>query len=95
VHGYGSADSEQIKIILAKISIVEHKQLKYACRNCEYESLSSKIITSPEPVQSIPRSIANPEVLAAVVTGKYCDALPLYRQMDIFERGGLSLLRAP
>jgi transposase len=28
------------------------------------------------------------------VTAKYCDALPLYRQVDIFERGGLRLSRS-
>jgi transposase len=49
------------------------------------------MISASRPVQSIPRSIASPEGLAAVVTGKYCDALPLYRQVDIFKRGGLSL----
>ncbi|WP_335338162.1 IS66 family transposase [Colwellia sp. MT41] len=37
--------------------------------------------------------MASPEALAAVVTAKYCDALPLYRQVDIFGRGGLSLSR--
>jgi transposase len=44
-------------------------------------------------VQPIPRSIASPESLAAVVAWKYCDALPLYRQVDIFERDGLNLSR--
>tara|TARA_R110000772_G_scaffold77240_1_gene166490 strand:- start:73 stop:1596 length:1524 start_codon:yes stop_codon:yes gene_type:complete len=93
MHSCGSEDSEQIKIIPAKISVIKHKQLKYACRSCEHENLTSKIITAPKPIQPIPGSIASPEALAAVVTGKYCDALPLYRQVDIFERGGLSLSR--
>jgi transposase len=93
MHSCGSEDSEQIKIIPAKISVIKHKQWKYACRSCEHESLTSKIMTASKPVQPIPGSIASPEALAAVVTGKYCDALPLYRQVDIFERGGLSLSR--
>jgi len=41
--------------------------------------LTSKIITAPKPKQPIPGSIASPEALAAVVTGKYFDALPPYR----------------
>ncbi|MBL4899547.1 MAG: IS66 family transposase [Colwellia sp.] len=93
MHHCGSEDSEQLKIIPAKISVIKHKQFKYACRGCERELLSNKIITAPKPKQPIPGSMASPEALAAVVTAKYCDALPLYRQVDIFERGGLSLSR--
>jgi len=93
MHHCGSEDSEQLKIIPAKISVIKHKQFKYACRGCEQELLSNKIITAPKPKQPIPGSMASPEALAAVVTAKYCDALPLYRQVDIFERGGLSLSR--
>ena len=94
MHTCGSEDSEQIKIIPAKISVIKHKQFKYACRSCEHEKLSSKIMTAPKPAQPIPGSIASPEAIAAVVTAKYCDALPLYRQVDIFERGGLRLSRS-
>lgn len=93
MHHSGSEDSEQIKIIPAKISVIKHKQFKYACRHCEHNEVSSKIITAPKPTQPIPGSIASPEALAAVVTAKYCDALPLYRQVDIFERGGLAISR--
>ena len=93
MHHCGSDDSEQVKIIPAKISVIKHKQFKYACRHCEHEELSSKIITAPKPPQPIPGSMASPEALSAVVTGKYCDALPLYRLVDIFERGGLSISR--
>ena len=93
MHHCGSEDSEQVKIIPAKISVIKHKQFKYACRGCEHKQLTSKIITAPKPAQPIPGSIASPEALAAVVTAKYCDALPLYRQVDIFERGGLNISR--
>lgn len=93
LHHCGSEDSEQIKIIPAKISVIKHKQFKYACRHCEHEELSNKIITAPKPAQPIPGSMASPDALAAVVTAKYCDALPLYRQVDIFERGGLNISR--
>jgi transposase len=93
MHQCGSEDSEQIKIIPVKITVLKHKQFKYACRECEHEQLSNKIITAPKPKQPIPGSIASPEALAAVVTAKYCDALPLYRLVDIFKRGGLALSR--
>ena len=93
MHVCGSEESEQVKIIPAKISVIKHKQLKYACRHCENSQIKNKIITASKPKQPIPGSIASPETLAAVVTAKYCDALPLYRQVEIFKRGGLTLSR--
>ncbi|WP_235282042.1 IS66 family transposase [Thalassotalea sp. ND16A] len=93
MHQCGSIDSEQLKIIPAKISVIKHKQFKYACRNCEHTGTSSKIITVPKPKQPIPGSMASPEALAAVVTSKYCDALPLYRQAQIYARGELDISR--
>ena len=47
----------------------------------------------PKPKQPISVSIANPEALAAFVTAKYYDTLPLYRLVDIFGRGYLRLSR--
>ncbi|MFT6248771.1 MAG: transposase [Cognaticolwellia sp.] len=93
MHYCSSEYSEQVKIIPAKISVIKHKQFKYTCRHCEHEKLSCKIITAPKLAQPIPGSIASLEALAAVVNAKYCDALPLYRLVDIFERGGLKISR--
>jgi len=93
MHVCGSEESEQIKIIPAKISVIKHKQLKYACRECEHTQIKNKVVTASKPMQPIPRSIASPETLAAVATAKYCDALPLYRQVEIFKRGGLDISR--
>jgi len=52
LHHCGSEYSEQVKIIPAKISVIKHKQFKYACRHCEHEELSSKIITAPKPAET-------------------------------------------
>jgi len=93
MHECGEQISEQVKIIPEKITVIKHKQTKYACRECETTSTSTTIITAPKPAQPIPQSIASPEALAAVVTAKYCDALPLYRLTDIFNRGGLDISR--
>ncbi|NPN11359.1 transposase, partial [Escherichia coli] len=38
--------------------------------------------------------IAGPGLLARVLTGKYCEHLPLYRQSEIFARQGVELSRA-
>jgi transposase len=42
----------------------------------------------------IPKSIASPSLLAQVVTSKFCDALPFYRQSNILERDGIDISRA-
>ncbi|WDE03681.1 IS66 family transposase [Thalassomonas viridans] len=90
----GSEESEQLKIIPAKISVIKHKRTKYVCRHCEQTNTKTSIITAPKPAQPIPQSIASAEALAAVVTAKYCDALPLYRQAEILKRGGLDISRS-
>ena len=93
MHECGEQISEQVKIIPEKISVIKHKQTKYACHECEATLISSSVVTAPKPAQPIPGSIASPEALAAVVVTKYCDALPFYRLTDIFARGGLEITR--
>jgi transposase len=46
------------------------------------------------PAQILPKTNAAPGLLAHLVTSKYVDALPLYRQEAIFARYGVSLPRA-
>lgn len=46
------------------------------------------------PSKPITRSYAGPGLLAHVITGKYADHLPLYRQSEIYRRQGVELSRA-
>lgn len=62
---------------------------KWACSCCK-----NAPVTSEAPVRPIERCIAGPGLLAQVVTAKYADHLPLYRQAEIFERGGLEISRS-
>ncbi len=47
-------------------------------------------IASPA-VELIPKSIATPELLAYLLTSKFVDALPFYRQEKILTRIGVDL----
>ena len=85
----GSDDHEQLDIIPAQIKVIRHKRLKYACPCCDQH-----IVTADKPKQPIEKSIASSGLLAFVATQKYCDALPLYRQSDIFNRLGIDLDRS-
>ncbi|KEO06360.1 transposase IS66 family protein [Escherichia coli 2-177-06_S3_C3] len=49
---------------------------------------------APVPSKPIARSYAGAGLLAHVVTGKYADHLPLYRQSEIYRRQGVELSRA-
>ncbi len=51
------------------------------------------IVVAPLPAQPIPKSIASPNTCAFVVTAKYADGLPLYRQEKILARYGLDVSR--
>ena len=84
----GEEASEQLDIIPAKITVLRHLRKKYACPCCE-----QYLITAPKPAQPIEKSIAAPGLLAHVAVSKYCDALPLYRQIAMFKRIGVELDR--
>ena len=85
----GSEDHKQLEIIPAKIYALIHKRLKYACPCCDQH-----IVTASKPKQPIEKSIASPSLLAFVATQKYADALPLYRQSEMFKRIGIELDRS-
>jgi transposase len=68
---------------------------KYACRTCEgVDSTGPTVSIAPLPPQLLPRSTATPNLVAHIVTQKFCDALPLYRQESMFERLGVPIARA-
>jgi len=84
----GSEAHEQLDIIPAQVKVIRHRRLTYACPCCEQH-----VVTAKKPNQPIEKSIAAPGLLAYVATQKYSDALPLYRQSEIFKRFGIHLSR--
>ena len=52
------------------------------------------VVTAQKPKQPIEKSMAAPGLLAHVATQKYVDALPLYRQTQIYKRIGVELDRS-
>jgi transposase len=85
----GAETSEQLDYVRPKIQVLQHVRKKYACPGCQ-----QCLKTAPLSAQILPRSNAAPGLLAHIVTSKYVDALPLYRQETIFERHGVHLPRA-
>ncbi|MEO5358287.1 MAG: IS66 family transposase [Nitrospirae bacterium YQR-1] len=68
---------------------------KYAYKSCEgVESDGGAAKTAELPPQIIPQGIATPGLLSYIITSKFTDALPFYRQEKIFRRLGVELSRA-
>ncbi len=84
----GTEDHEQLDIIPAQVKVIRHRRAKYYCSRCKQYH-----ITASKPKQPIEKGIASAGLLAYIATQKYCDALPLYRQSDIFKRSGIQLDR--
>ena len=84
----GEDTHEQLDIIPAKLKAIRHIRKKYACPCCE-----QYVVTAKKPKQPIEKSIASPGLLAYIATNKYCDALPLYRQTELFKRIGIDFNR--
>jgi transposase/ElaB/YqjD/DUF883 family membrane-anchored ribosome-binding protein len=84
----GEEVSEQLDIIPAKIQVLRHIRKKYACPCCE-----AHVKTAEAPLQPIPKSNASPGLLAYIVTSKFLDALPLYRQSKMLQRIGVEIAR--
>jgi transposase len=90
----GEEVSEQLDIIPAKVQVIRHIRPKYACKNCEgVEDNGPAVKIAPVPPQIIPKSIASPGLLAHILTGKFIDHTPFYRQEKQFVRLGVEISR--
>ncbi len=85
----GQEESKQIDYIPARVQVLNHIRLKYACPCCK-----SHIKLAEKPAQILPKSHAAPSLLAHIACAKYVDGLPLNRQEKHFHRIGLNLPRA-
>jgi transposase len=85
----GEEVSEQLDILPAVLQVIRHVRPKYACGTCK-----EGVRIAPMPPQPIPKSQAAPSLLAHLVTSKYVDGLPLYRQEKMLSRIGMELSRS-
>ena len=91
----GQDECEKLDYIPAKVRVLRHIRLKYACKHCEgVEDDGPTVRIAPVPAQLIPKSNATAGLLAHLFTSKFADGLPLYRQQKIFARMGLELSRS-
>ena len=90
----GEETSEQLDIIPAKIQVIRHIRPKYACPECEgVDDDGPTVKIAPVPPQIVPKSIVSPSLLAHILTGKFIDHLPFYRQEKQLIRLGVDVSR--
>jgi transposase len=95
-HVIGQEISEQLDYVPAKLKVIEHVRLTYACRDCESQAAEGgpQITTAEKPAAPIEKGLAAPGLLAYVIVSKYSDHLPLYRLERILERHGIQITRS-
>jgi transposase len=87
----GEEISEKLEIIPQQVYVLKYIRYKYSLK--KKGTSESKIITAELPAQLIPQGIATASSSAYVLTSKFVDGLPYYRQEKIFERIGIDLSR--
>lgn len=84
----GEEISEKLDYIPGRFQVIRHVRPKLACRPCG-------TIESPAlPAQVIDKGLPTGRTVAHVMTAKYVDHLPLYRQETQYLRAGVPISRA-
>lgn len=84
----GQDVSEVLDYEPGSFKVIRHVRPKYACGQCD------SICQAGAAERPIERGMAGAGLLAHVLTSKYCDHLPLYRQSQIYRRVGVDLHRS-
>ena len=81
----GEDVSEILEYVPASFKVIRHVRPKLCCTGCD------AIVQAAAPSRPIERGVAGPGLLAHILTAKYCDHLPLYRQSGMYAREGVDL----
>ncbi|EMG0959025.1 IS66-like element ISEc8 family transposase, partial [Escherichia coli] len=84
----GEDTAEQLELMRSAFRVIRTVREKHACTQCD------AIVQAPAPSRPIERGIAGPGLLARVLTSKYAEHTPLYRQSEIYGRQGVELSRS-
>lgn len=84
----GEDAAEQLELMRSAFRVIRTVREKHACTKCD------AIVQAPAPSRPIERGIAGPGLMARVLTSKYAEHTPLYRQSEIYGRQGVELSRS-
>jgi transposase len=83
----GESITEVLAYIPGHFEVNRHVRPACSCAKCE------TMVQAPMPELPIPRGMVDASFLAHIAVAKFCDHLPLYRQVEIYARSGLDLDR--
>jgi len=89
LHRIGEDIAERLDVIPAQLRVLVVRRPKYACRSCE-----SAVVQAPAMARLIEGGLPTETLIAHVITSKYADHTPLYRQAQIYARQGIMLDRS-
>lgn len=81
----GEDVAESLEVVPRQWKVIQTVCEKFTCRDCE------KISQAPAPFHAMPRGWAGPNLLAMILFDRFGQHLPLNRQVERFEREGVSL----
>ena len=81
----GHITSEILEFVPAHFKVIEEQREKVACPACKDG------VVAADSLKVMDRGRPGPGLLADIVTGKFQDSLPLYRQAQRYERTGMSI----
>lgn len=93
MHEMSTELRHEVKLIPAQVKMIQHARYVYGCRNCEKNGIEVPIKTAQAPRPVIERGLASPSAVAYVMTMKFVEGVPLYRQEQHYARMGIDLSR--
>ena len=85
----------ELKLIPAKVVVVEHATHAYACHNAECQEISegTVMVKADAPKPLLNGSLASPSLVAHIAVQKYQNGMPLYRIEKGFQYDGVVISR--
>jgi len=83
----GEEVTEELEYLPGKLFVNKFVRPKYVKK----EETGNKVLIGQLPERPLPKCIAGPNLLAALIVAKFIDHLPVYRQIQMFKRMGVEL----
>ena len=83
----GEEITEELEYVPGKLFVNKFVRPKYVKREGE----KTKVLIGKLPERPLPKCIAGPMLLAAIIVAKFVDHLPGYRQSQMFKRQGIDI----
>lgn len=93
LHKMSEEVREELKFNPASLTLVKKVRYIYSCRSCEENEVTTPVITASMPTPAFPGSLASASAVAYIMSQKFLEGLPLYRQEKSWERFGFNLPR--